>query len=208
MSLKSSFQVGTTRTRPASTKWRRLFLMTALVGLSVTMAAVFYWVSAPRFAGFRVLAPSSACWRGSISGGLRQFTNVSGCGSTSPPGGIRGQLRHGRNPREDDPGQLDADHRGVHTWHVSRRLLSLGGVCETVHLHCSLLSAGRSLANAEGRLLSKTGADAGPSEPFIRTPRSGFKHEQPLERHAPPIDSEPLGGGPIGYFESCCPTSI
>src|SRR5207249_7513095 len=85
MSLKSSFQVGTTSTRPASTKWRRLFLMTALVGLSVTMAAVFYWVSAPRFTGFRVLAPSSACWKGSISGGIRQFTNVSGCGSTSLP---------------------------------------------------------------------------------------------------------------------------
>ena len=76
------------------------------------------------------------------------------------PGGMRGRLRHGCNAREDDPGQLDADHRGVHTWHVSRRLLSLGGVCETVHLHCSLLSAGRSLANAEVRLLSKTGADA------------------------------------------------
>src|SRR5207249_4424962 len=127
MSLKLPFQVGTTRTRPAGTKWRRLFLMAALVGLTVTMAAVFYWVSAPRFAGFRVLARSSACWRGSISGGLRQFTNVSGCGSTSPPGGIRGQLRHGRNPREDDPGQLDADHRGVHTWHTYREGSSVSG---------------------------------------------------------------------------------
>src|SRR5437867_2945966 len=120
MSLKLPFQVGTTRTRPAGTKWRRLFLMAALVGLTVTMAAVFYWVSAPRFAGFRVLAPSSACWRGSISGGLRQFTNVSGCGSTSLPEESVGDFGHGRNPREDDPRQLDADHRGVHTWHTYR----------------------------------------------------------------------------------------
>src|SRR5436309_12623346 len=36
----------------------------------------------------------------------------------SSPGGMRGQLRHGRYPGEDDLGQLDADHRGVQTWHV------------------------------------------------------------------------------------------
>src|SRR5207249_7513094 len=40
------------------------------------------------------------------------------------PGGMRRRLRDGRNPREDDRGQLDADYRGVHSWHVSRRLLS------------------------------------------------------------------------------------
>jgi len=118
MSLKSSFQVGTTRTRPASTKWRRLFLMTALVGLSVTMAAVFYWVSAPRFTGFRVLAPSSACWRGSISGGIRQFTNVSGCGSTSLPEECVGDFGMGATLEKMTPGNwtltIEAYIRGMY----------------------------------------------------------------------------------------------
>src|SRR5207249_7772037 len=101
------------------------------------------------------------------------------------PGGMRGRLRHGRNPREDDPGQLDADYRGLHTWHVSRRLLSLGGVCETVHLYRSLLSAGRRLANAEVRLLSKTGADAAAIGALHKNAPVGIQTRAPLERHAP-----------------------
>src|SRR5947207_3214070 len=35
----------------------------------------------------------------------------------------------------------------------------------------------------------------------------GIRTRTLLEGRAPPIDSEPLDGGPVGYFESCRPTS-
>ncbi len=85
MSLKAPLPVGTTRTRPVGARRSRLFLLAALVALIVTVATVFYWVSANRFTGFRVVAPGDECWIGSMSGGIRSLVNVSGCGSTSFP---------------------------------------------------------------------------------------------------------------------------
>jgi len=57
-------------------------------------------------------------------------------------------------------------------------------------------------------------ADASGWHPVVEPRRAsgcapvGIRTRTLLEGRAPPIDSEPLGGAPVGYFESCRPTSI
>lgn len=104
MILKGPLPAGGTRTRPAGLRRSPRFRVAALLAVIVTVAAVFYWVSANRFTGFRILAPSDGCWIGSISGGIRSLTNVSGCGSTSFPVGCVGDYGMGASLEKVTPG--------------------------------------------------------------------------------------------------------